>query len=98
MQQRVRGRGNLGPLVISHLIESLVFVPIMVSVGIGGLGECRRALPPVPMSCDASAEPSCAIVVQLGVLFFLFEFFDGQLLAFLVLLCLWCAELFLVLG
>ena len=62
------------------------------------LDERRRALLPVPMSFDASAGPLRAIVVQLGVLFFLFEFFDDQLLAFLVLLCLWCAELFLVLG
>ena len=47
------------------------------------MGRCTRGL---------------CVGMQLGVLFFLFEFFDDQLLAFLVLLSLWCAELFSVLG
>jgi hypothetical protein len=57
LQHHVRARLPLLPLVASHLLESLVFVPIM-----------------------------------LGVLFFLFEFFSDQLLAFLVLLSVWACE------
>jgi len=58
LQQRVRERLNILPLVAAHLIDSLVFVPII-----------------------------------LGVLFFLFEFFDDQLLAFLVVLAVWASEI-----
>ncbi|AQK64015.1 hypothetical protein ZEAMMB73_Zm00001d013620 [Zea mays] len=46
-------------LIFVHVIESLVFVPIMI-----------------------------------GILFFLFEFYDDQLLAFLVLTLVWLCELF----
>ncbi|RWW22924.1 hypothetical protein GW17_00012849, partial [Ensete ventricosum] len=46
-------------LIFVHVIESLIFVPIMV-----------------------------------GILFFLFEFYDDQLLAFLVLVLVWFCELF----
>lgn len=46
-------------LIFLHVVESLVFVPIMI-----------------------------------GILFFLFEFFDDQLLAFMVLTLVWLCELF----
>ncbi|XP_022922589.1 uncharacterized protein LOC111430551 isoform X2 [Cucurbita moschata] len=46
-------------LIFVHVIESLVFVPIMI-----------------------------------GILFFLFEFYDDQLLAFMVLILVWLSELF----
>nr|VDD08793.1 unnamed protein product [Brassica oleracea] len=46
-------------LIFVHVIESLVFVPIMI-----------------------------------GILFFLFEFYDDQLLAFMVLVLVWLCELF----
>ncbi|XXG65824.1 hypothetical protein AAC387_Pa05g3436 [Persea americana] len=46
-------------LIFIHVIESLVFVPIMI-----------------------------------GILFFLFEFYDDQLLAFMVLILVWLCELF----
>ncbi|XP_022984830.1 uncharacterized protein LOC111482996 isoform X2 [Cucurbita maxima] len=46
-------------LIFVHVIESLVFVPIMISI-----------------------------------LFFLFEFYDDQLLAFMVLILVWLSELF----
>lgn len=46
-------------LIFVHVIESLVFVPIMI-----------------------------------GILFFLFEFYDDQLLAFMVLTLVWLCELF----
>ncbi|CAA7408968.1 unnamed protein product [Spirodela intermedia] len=46
-------------LIFVHVIESLVFVPIMI-----------------------------------GILFFLFEFYDDQMLAFLVLALVWLCELF----
>ena len=59
VQQHVRARLPLLPLVTYHLLDSLVFVPIM-----------------------------------LGVLFFLFEFFGDQVLAFLVLLSVWGCEIF----
>ncbi len=58
-QQHVRARLPLLPLVTYHLLDSLVFVPIM-----------------------------------LGVLFFLFEFFGDQVLAFLLLLSVWGCEIF----
>ena len=57
LNYNVRNRMPLVPLVVTHLLGSLVFVPIM-----------------------------------LGVLFFLFEFFADQLLAFLVLLLVWISE------
>jgi len=99
------GRG--GPLlqsVISHLIESFVFVPIIV----GFVATCVSVfltacythlhtgtiVSPVRPCCMHPCVPCC----QLGVLFFLFEFFGDRVLALLVLLCLWAAELFLVLG
>lgn len=63
LQHHVRARLPLLPLVASHLLESLAFVPLM-----------------------------------LGVLFFLFEFFGDQLLAFLVTLLVWAAELWSVVG
>lgn len=53
----------LGHLVFTHLIESLVFVPIM-----------------------------------LGVLFFLFEFFGDQTLAFLVIIAVWVCELYSIIS
>ncbi|KAJ8441186.1 hypothetical protein Cgig2_024915 [Carnegiea gigantea] len=46
-------------LIFVHVIESLVFVPIMI-----------------------------------GILFFLFEFYDDQLLAFMVLILVWLCEIF----
>ncbi len=58
-QQHVRARLPLIPLITYHLLDSLVFVPIM-----------------------------------LGVLFFLFEFFGDQVLAFAVLLTVWGCEIF----
>lgn len=58
LQHRVRSRLPLLPLVASHLLESLAFVPLM-----------------------------------LGVLFFLFEFFGDQLLAFLMTVLVWGCEL-----
>jgi len=51
------------PLVFTHVVESLVFVPIMV-----------------------------------GILFFLFEFFSDQLLAFMVLSVVWLSEVFSVIS
>lgn len=58
LQHHVRSRLPLMPLVLAHLVDSLVFVPIM-----------------------------------LGVLFFLFEFFVDQLLAFAVLVVVFVCEL-----
>uniref|UniRef100_A0A0D6R123 Membralin n=1 Tax=Araucaria cunninghamii TaxID=56994 RepID=A0A0D6R123_ARACU len=50
-------------LIFVHVIESLVFVPIMI-----------------------------------GILFFLFEFYDDQLLAFMVLTLVWLCELFMMIS
>lgn len=61
LQHHVRNNLPYAPLVLTHVVESLVFVPIMV-----------------------------------GILFFLFEFFSDQLLAFMVLLLVWLAEVFSV--
>eukprot|EP01041_Mallomonas_annulata_P010174 gene10174-21207_t len=61
LQHHVRHRIPYAPLVLTHVVESLVFVPIMV-----------------------------------GILFFLFEFFSDQLLAFMVLSLVWMAEVFSV--
>ena len=63
LQHQVRNNLPLGPLVFTHVVESLVFVPIMV-----------------------------------GILFFLFEFFSDQLLAFMVLSVVWICEVFSVLA
>ncbi|PRQ19622.1 hypothetical protein RchiOBHm_Chr7g0219231 [Rosa chinensis] len=35
---------------------------------------------------------------MIGILFFLFEFYDDQLLAFMVLLLVWLSELFTLVG
>ncbi|KAG9439459.1 hypothetical protein H6P81_019624 [Aristolochia fimbriata] len=59
LQHHARHRLPTFQLVFVHVIESLVFVPIMI-----------------------------------GTLFFLFEFYDDQLLAFMVLVLVWLCELF----
>ncbi|XP_073389155.1 membralin-like protein At1g60995 isoform X2 [Physcomitrium patens] len=59
LQHHARHRLPTYRLIFIHVVESLVFVPIMI-----------------------------------GILFFLFEFFDDQLLAFLVLTLVWLCELF----
>jgi prepilin signal peptidase PulO-like enzyme (type II secretory pathway) len=59
LQHHARHRLPTYRLIFLHVVESLVFVPIMI-----------------------------------GILFFLFEFFDDQLLAFMVLTLVWLCELF----
>ncbi|XP_068654556.1 membralin-like protein At1g60995 [Aristolochia californica] len=59
LQHHARHQLPTFQLVFVHVIESLVFVPIMI-----------------------------------GTLFFLFEFYDDQLLAFMVLILVWLCELF----
>ncbi|KAG0593955.1 hypothetical protein M758_UG035000 [Ceratodon purpureus] len=59
LQHHARHRLPTYRLIFIHVVESLVFVPIMI-----------------------------------GILFFLFEFFDDQLLAFMVLTLVWLCELF----
>ncbi|KAF3775617.1 Membralin [Nymphaea thermarum] len=59
LQHHARHRLPTFQLIFVHVIESLVFVPIMI-----------------------------------GILFFLFEFYDDQLLAFMVLTLVWLCELF----
>ncbi|XP_074311670.1 membralin-like protein At1g60995 isoform X2 [Silene latifolia] len=59
LQHHARRRLPTFQLIFVHVIESLVFVPIMI-----------------------------------GILFFLFEFYDNQLLAFKVLILVWLCELF----
>eukprot|EP00741_Cyanophora_paradoxa_P012568 tig00020614_g12144.t1 len=59
LQGHLRERRPVGPLVAAHVLESLVFVPIVI-----------------------------------GVVFFLMEFTDDQLLAFLAITAVWGAEIF----
>ncbi|XP_042517410.1 membralin-like protein At1g60995 [Macadamia integrifolia] len=59
LQHHARHQLPTFQLIFVHVIESLVFVPIMI-----------------------------------GILFFLFEFYDDQLLAFMVLIIVWLCELF----
>lgn len=59
LEHHARHRLPTFQLIFVHVIESLVFVPIMI-----------------------------------GILFFLFEFYDDQLLAFMVLIVVWMCELF----
>lgn len=75
------------PLVFTHVVESLVFVPIMVGAK---ARELRYSL------CAAVTHNNNITVtaLQLGVLFFMFEFFGDQLLAFLTLIALWLCEVF----
>ena len=61
LQHHIAHRVPFTRLVVTHVVESLVFVPIVV-----------------------------------GILFFLFEFFSDQLLAFLVLSVVWVAEVYSV--
>mmetsp|Transcript_14283 Transcript_14283/g.42834 ORF Transcript_14283/g.42834 Transcript_14283/m.42834 type:complete len:93 (+) Transcript_14283:1045-1323(+) len=50
-------------LVMTHVVDSLVFVPMMV-----------------------------------GMLFFLFQFYDDQVLALLVLSCVWLSEVYAIIA
>uniref|UniRef100_A0A1D1XLX2 Membralin n=1 Tax=Anthurium amnicola TaxID=1678845 RepID=A0A1D1XLX2_9ARAE len=59
LQHHARHRLPTFQLILLHVVESLVFVPIMI-----------------------------------GILFFLFEFYHDQVLAFLVLILVWVCELF----
>eukprot|EP00850_Spirogloea_muscicola_P010271 SM000060S19603 [mRNA] locus=s60:29067:34348:- [translate_table: standard] len=59
LQHHARHRLPTFRLIFAHVVESLVFVPIMI-----------------------------------GILFFLFEFFDDSLLAFMILTLVWLCELF----
>lgn len=61
LQHHISHRIPYAQLIFTHVVESLVFVPIVV-----------------------------------GILFFLFEFFSDQLLAFLVLSVVWMAEIYSV--
>jgi len=63
LQHHVRHRMSYISLIVTHLVESLVYVPIMV-----------------------------------GILFFLFEFFSDQLLAFMVLSLVWICEVYSVIS
>ncbi|PRQ20690.1 hypothetical protein RchiOBHm_Chr7g0230911 [Rosa chinensis] len=63
LQHHARHQLPTFQLIFVHVIESLVFVPIMI-----------------------------------GILFFLFEFYDDQLLAFMVLILVWLSELFTLVG
>ncbi|XP_020092322.1 uncharacterized protein LOC109712925 isoform X1 [Ananas comosus] len=63
LQHHARHQLPTFQLIFVHVIESLVFVPIMI-----------------------------------GILFFLFEFYDDQLLAFLVLTLVWLCELFMMIS
>ncbi|XVF45248.1 hypothetical protein PTKIN_Ptkin02bG0189700 [Pterospermum kingtungense] len=63
LQHHARHRLPTFQLIFVHVIESLVFVPIMI-----------------------------------GILFFLFEFYDDQLLAFMVLILVWLSELFILIS
>ncbi|XP_052873893.1 membralin-like protein At1g60995 isoform X3 [Gossypium arboreum] len=63
LQHHARHRLPTFQLIFVHVIESLVFVPIMI-----------------------------------GILFFLFEFYDDQLLAFMVLILVWICELFILIS
>ncbi|KAG5184237.1 hypothetical protein JKP88DRAFT_290025 [Tribonema minus] len=63
LQHHIRNRQPYAPLIFTHVVESLVFVPIMV-----------------------------------GILFFLFEFFSDQLLAFMVLSVVWMCEVYSVIS
>ncbi|KAL4308672.1 hypothetical protein GQ457_01G000640 [Hibiscus cannabinus] len=63
LQHHARHRLPTFQLIFVHVIESLVFVPIMI-----------------------------------GILFFLFEFYEDQLLAFMVLILVWLCELFILIS
>eukprot|EP00899_Mesostigma_viride_P006322 jgi/Mesvir1/15691/Mv03282-RA.1 len=63
LQHAARRRLPTSRLIFTHVVESLIFVPIMI-----------------------------------GILFFLFEFFDDQLLAFMVLALVWLCELFVMIS
>ncbi|TYI33835.1 hypothetical protein ES332_A04G162100v1 [Gossypium tomentosum] len=63
LQHHARHRLPTFQLIFVHVIESLVFVPIVI-----------------------------------GILFFLFEFYDDQLLAFMVLILVWLCELFILIS
>ena len=85
LQHHVRNRLPVGPLVAQHVIESVVFVPIMVRL------RCR----PGPRSrvCAGSHRViDTPRALQLGVLFFMFEFFGDQFLGVGVLAIVWCCE------
>lgn len=102
LQQASRNRVPTRRLIAAHIGESLVFVPIMLGAPPAPLPPLRRSavLPPLATRGSrrraVSHQPPPNLPPRLchpGVLFFLFEFFSDQILAFLLLALVWTCEL-----
>lgn len=86
LQHHAQHRLPTFQLIFVHVIESLVFVPVCI---IFFLFQHFRGL-----SRDWHNIIICKLQIMIGILFFLFEFYDDQLLAFMVLVLVWLCELF----
>lgn len=95
LQHHARHQLPTFQLIFVHVIESLVFVPVWYFFSLMSWKFCG--------CLDVSTQQISHILlisllwslqIMIGILFFLFEFYDDQLLAFLVLTLVWLCELF----
>lgn len=98
LQAASRNRVPTRRLIAAHVAESLVFVPVMLGAPLRVIPAPPASLPPLPAPVSRSQKrtrPSLRTLRRrrTGVLFFLFELFSDQLLAFLLLALVWVCEL-----
>lgn len=103
LQHHARHRLPTFQLIFVHVIESLVFVPVSMQTHSAKIYQIYKFLlffpdefffnsPIVDLWSDRIL---CSLLqIMIGILFFLFEFYDDQLLAFVVLILVWLSELF----
>lgn len=88
LQHHAQHRLPTFQLIFVHVIESLVFVPVIILLGTVFHDKIFMDLFFSPLN-------NCLYLqIMIGILFFLFEFYDDQLLAFMVLILVWLCELF----
>lgn len=99
LQHHARHQLPTFQLIFVHVIESLVFVPVM-----GNIFWCFEIFEVCVENVFTAGLTKLlhsshiilfwSLQIMIGILFFLFEFYDDQLLAFLVLTLVWLCELF----
>lgn len=100
LQHHARHQLPTFQLIFVHVIESLVFVPVSTP-------DCCFTVDMyaclfivlfyylvVHMEDFLANNLLFRLQIMIGILFFLFEFYDDQLLAFMVLILVWLSELF----
>lgn len=88
LQHHAQHRLPTFQLIFVHVIESLVFVPVCILFFL--IPTFQRIVSWVVTDNIIIWK----LQIMIGILFFLFEFYDDQLLAFMVLVLVWLCELF----